>query len=37
MDVLEQAIQKREDYDGDNNWDVMPSITGIFMYTEDED
>ena len=37
MNVLEQAIQKREDYDGDNNWDVVLSITGIFMYTEDED
>ncbi len=37
MDVLEQAIQKREDSYGDNNWEVVPSITGIFMYTEDKD
>ena len=35
MDLLKQAIRKREDYDGDNTRDVVPSITGIFMFTED--
>ena len=37
MDLLKQAIRKREDYDGDNTRDVVPSITGVFMYTGDKD